>query len=132
MIPPSDSPLRFVIHEHYATTHHFDLRLERGGTLWSWAVPKCMPTDPGRNRLAVRVEDHDLDHIDFVDSTPVPDRPSGTIRKSIWDSGTYALVKFEAHKLVVDLRGERINNRYALFQTSKEDPKNWMLHLMDT
>ena len=126
----SEGQLRFVIHEHYATTHHFDLRLERDGTLWSWAVPKGMPTDPSRNRLAVRVEDHDLDHIDFVDPTPVPDSTSGATRKSIWDSGTYAMVKFEARKMVVDLRGERLDDRYALFQTSKNDSKNWMLHLM--
>lgn len=117
---------RFVIHEHYATTHHFDLRLERDGMLWSWAVPKGMPTDPGRNRLAIRVEDHDLDHIDFVDPTPVPD-VAGAIRKSIWDHGTYEIVKFEDRKLVVDVHGERLDDRYAIFQT---DDTTWMIHLM--
>ncbi len=126
-MPDADEP-RFVIHEHYATTHHFDLRLERDGTLWSWAVPKGMPIDPAHNRLAIRVEDHDLDHIDFVDPEPVPHVP-GAIRKSIWDRGTYELVKLEDRKLVVDLKGDRLNGRYSIFRTRNDD---WMIHLMLT
>jgi bifunctional non-homologous end joining protein LigD len=63
---------RYVIQEHYATRHHFDLRLERDGVLLSWAVPKGMPTDPKQNRLAIRVEDHALSHLDHEDPTPVP------------------------------------------------------------
>ena len=124
---------RFVVHEHYATTHHFDLRLEREGTLWSWALPKGMPTDPAANRLAVRVEDHDLDHVDFVDETPVPGAPPGTIAKSIWDHGTYADVRIstspagDVDKLVVDLFGDRLDARFAIFCTGGP---NWMVHLM--
>lgn len=121
------APPRFVIHEHYATTHHFDLRLEREGTLWSWAVPKGMPTDPKRNRLAIRVDDHDLDHIDFEDPTPVEGASDGAVRKSIWDHGTYRVVTFEPRKLVVDLTGSRLNDRFAIFQTGAA---NWMIHLM--
>jgi len=127
------SASRFVIHEHYATTHHFDLRLERAGVLWSWAVPKGMPTDPAVNRLAIRVGDHDLDHIDFVDPTPVSGAPPGTITKSIWDHGTYVDVRTTAtpsgctDKLVVDLSGQRLDGRYAIFQTGGS---SWMVHLM--
>ena len=126
---------RFVIHEHYASTHHFDLRLEREGTLWSWAVPKGMPSDPKANRLAVRVEDHHLDHIDFVDPTPVPDAPAGTIAKSIWDHGTYRDVRISEDssgaidKLVIDMIGERLDARYAIFCTGGV---NWIIHLMTT
>lgn len=118
---------RFVIHEHYARTHHFDLRLEREGTLWSWAVPKGMPTDPKRNRLAVRVEDHHLDHIDFEDHDPVPNVP-GAVRKSIWDHGLYQVHRSEPDKLVVVLRGTKLDDRYAIFRTGGND---WMIHLMD-
>ena len=57
---------RFVVQKHYATSHHFDLRLERGGVLASWAVPKGMPEDTKKNRLAMRVDDHDLSHLDVV------------------------------------------------------------------
>lgn len=121
-----DEGLRFVIHEHYARAHHFDLRLERDGVLVSWAVPKGMPTNPARNRLAVRVDDHDLDHIDFVDPTPVSGR-DGTIVKSIWDHGRYRTIKWEPRKIVVDLGGTRVNGRYAVFHT---DANQWMVHLM--
>lgn len=121
----SSEELRYVIHEHYARSHHFDLRLERDGVLVSWAVPKGMPTDPSRNRLAVRVEDHDLDHIDFVDPTPVG--AGEAIAKSIWDQGVYRTVKWEPNKVVVDLIGERLDARFAIFHTNDNQ---WMVHLM--
>lgn len=119
--------LRFVIHEHYATNHHFDLRLERNGTLWSWALPKGMPTDPGRNRLAVRVEDHDLDHIDYEDQTAVIGGPAGAVKKSIWDTGTYEVVRENSTKLVVALKGRRLQQEFAIFQTGGTQ---WIIHLM--
>lgn len=119
---------RFVIHEHYARSHHFDLRLECGGSLWSWAVPKGMPTDATRNRLAVRVDDHDLDHIDFEDLSPVTGAGPGVVRKSIWDQGRYRTVRSSPDKLVIDIAGERISGRYAIFRT---DGNNWLIHLMD-
>jgi len=127
MSKPSETELRFVIHEHYATTHHFDLRLEQEGTLWSWALPKGMPTHPKGNRLAVRVEDHDLDHIDFEDHTPVPGKEPGVIAKSIWDHGTYEIVRSTETKMVVDMRGERLHDRYSIFHTNDQQ---WMVHLM--
>lgn len=122
-----EKALRFVIHEHYARSHHFDLRLERDGVLVSWAVPKGMPTDPARNRLAVRVEDHDLDHIDFVDPTPVDTATGPAIAKSIWDEGRYRVIKWEPTKIVVDLIGGRVNDRFAIFHTNDNQ---WMVHLM--
>ncbi|MFW2332178.1 DNA polymerase ligase N-terminal domain-containing protein [Ilumatobacter sp.] len=124
--PEAGSTARFVVHEHYATTHHFDLRLEGAGVLWSWAVPKGLPTHPSANRLAVRVDDHDLDHIAFEDPTPVPD-VDGAVAKSIWDAGTYEVVRSSSDKLVFDLRGRRGTIRYALIHTGDE---NWLLHLM--
>jgi len=117
---------RFVIQEHYARSHHFDLRLERDGVLVSWAVPKGMPTDPKKNRLAMRVDDHDMSHLDLVDETPVEGVP-GTVAKSIWDRGTYEVERFDDEMVIVFLRGERLDGKYAIFPTGGT---NWLVHLM--
>ncbi len=117
---------RFVIQEHYARSHHFDLRLERDGVLASWAVPKGMPTDTKNNRLAMRVDDHDLSHLDLVDETPVEGVP-GAVAKSIWDQGTYEAEQFDDEMVIVAMHGEQVDGRYAIFRTGG---KNWLVHLM--
>ena len=118
---------RFVIHEHYARSHHFDLRLEREGVLVSWAVPKGMPTDTNKNRLAMRVDDHSLSHLDFEDATPVEGGPDGAVKISIWDSGTYTCEQFDEEMAIVVFHGERLGGRYAIFRTGG---KNWLVHMM--
>jgi bifunctional non-homologous end joining protein LigD len=118
---------RFVIQEHYARSHHFDLRLEREGVLVSWAVPKGMPTDTKKNRLAMRVDDHDLSHLDFEDATPVEGGSDGAVKVSIWDRGTYACEQFDEDMVIVTFHGERLEGRYAIFRTGG---KNWLVHLM--
>ena len=60
-------PLRFVLHDHRRPSPHFDLRLEEDGVLRSWAVPKGLPDDGRHDRLAIAVDDHGLDHVDFED-----------------------------------------------------------------
>jgi bifunctional non-homologous end joining protein LigD len=117
---------RFVIQEHYARSHHFDLHLEREGVLVSWAVPKGMPTDTKKNRLALRVDDHDLSHLDFEDETPVDGVP-GAVAKSIWDRRTYEAEQFDDEMVIVALHGELLGGRYAIFRTGGN---NWLLHLM--
>ena len=117
---------RFVIQEHYARSHHFDLRLEKDGALVSWAVPKGMPTDPRKNRLAVRVEDHALSHLDFEDGTPVEGVP-GAVRVRVWDTGTYEAEEFGEEMVIVTLQGERLHGRYAIFRAGQ----NWLVHLLD-
>ena len=116
---------RFVIQEHYATSHHFDLRLEKDGVLVSWAVPKGMPEDTKKNRLAMRVGDHDLSHLDAVDETPVEGVP-GAVRNGIWDGGTYEAEEFGEEMAIVRLRGRRLEGRYAIFRAGK----NWLVHKM--
>jgi bifunctional non-homologous end joining protein LigD len=117
---------RFVIQEHYARSHHFDLRLERDGVLVSWAVPKGMPADTKKNRLAMRVEDHDMSHLYLVDETPVEGVP-GAVKKSIWDHGTYEAEQFDDEMVIVGLHGERLEGTYAIFRT---DGRDWLVHLM--
>lgn len=114
---------RFVIQEHYARSHHFDLRLERGGVLVSWAVPKGMPEETAKNRLAVRVEDHDLSHLDLVDETPVEGVP-GAVKKSIWDRGTYEAEEFGEDTVIVAFEGDRLDGRHAIFRAGE----NWLVH----
>ena len=116
---------RFVIQEHYARSHHFDLRLEKDGVLLSWAVPRGMPTGTEKNRLAMRVDDHDLSHLEVEDETPVDGVP-GAVTKSIWDSGTYETEQFDDEMVIVVLHGERLDGRYAIFRAGQ----NWLVHMM--
>jgi bifunctional non-homologous end joining protein LigD len=116
---------RFVVQEHYATSHHFDLRLERDGVLVSWAVPKGMPDDPKKNRLAVRVEDHDLSHLEIEDPTPVEGVP-GAVRKSIWDTGVYEAEEFGEGMVIVAFHGRRLTGKYSIFRAGP----NWLVHKM--
>jgi bifunctional non-homologous end joining protein LigD len=117
---------RFVVHEHHARSLHWDLRLERDGVLVSWAVPKGIPMDPKRNHLAVHVEDHPLDYIDFAGKIPESEYGAGEVK--IWDTGTYECEKWREDEVIVTFHGERLEGKYALFRTKG---KNWMIHRMD-
>jgi bifunctional non-homologous end joining protein LigD len=116
---------RFVIQEHYARSHHFDLRLDRDGVLVSWAVPKGMPEASKKNRLAMRVDDHDLSHLDLTDETPVGSVP-GAVKKSIWDSGTYEAKEFGDAMVIAAFKGNRLDGKYFIFRVGK----NWLVHKM--
>jgi DNA ligase D-like protein (predicted 3'-phosphoesterase) len=111
---PGASKPSFVLHEHHKPRHHFDLRLEEGGVLRSWALPKGVPTDPRTNRLAVAVPDHDLDHLTYEDAD-----------KSIADIGWWELEDRNERRTVFVLHGAAASHRYALIRT---DP-DWLLHL---
>ena len=119
---------RFVIQEHSATRLHWDLRLEHDGVLLSWAVPNGIPYDPDENRKAVHTEDHPLEYLDFHGEIPKGNYGAGTM--TIWDRGTYVPEKIQDKKVIVEFHGERVQGRYALFQTGS-DPKDWMIHRMD-
>ncbi len=117
---------RFVVQEHHARSLHWDLRLERDGVLMSWAVPKGIPSDPRKNALAVRTEDHPLEYLEFAGEIPRGEYGAGSMR--IWDRGTYVPEKFREDEVIATFQGERVRGRYALFRT---EGKNWMLHRMD-
>ncbi len=121
---------RFVIQEHHASRLHWDLRLERGGVLVSWAIPKGLPETPKDNRFAAATEDHPLEYADFEGEIPKGEYGAGTM--TIWDRGTYECLKWEPRKVEVALHGERLDARYALFAIGEGDrPKDWMIHRMD-
>jgi bifunctional non-homologous end joining protein LigD len=117
---------RFVIQQHHARRLHWDLRLEHGGVLVSWALPRGLPDDPKQNRLAVHTEDHPVEYLDFEGEIPEGEYGAGEMR--IWDRGTYETEKWEPEKVVVRLDGERARGRYAIFRTRGDD---WLIHRMD-
>ncbi|HEV7207421.1 MAG TPA: non-homologous end-joining DNA ligase [Mycobacteriales bacterium] len=116
----------FVVQEHHATALHWDVRLERDGVLVSWAVPKGLPLDPATNHLAKQTEDHPLAYATFAGDIPKGEYGGGQV--TIWDSGTYALEKWQEREVKVVLRGSRIQGRYVFFRTRGKD---WMVHRMD-
>jgi bifunctional non-homologous end joining protein LigD len=119
---------RFVVQEHSARRLHWDLRLEHDGVAASWAIPNGIPEDPSENRKAVRTEDHPLSYLDWEGEIPAGEYGAGTMK--IWDAGTYELEKWEPGKVMVELNGERLQGRYALFRAGKA-PKDWMIHRID-
>jgi bifunctional non-homologous end joining protein LigD len=119
---------RFVIQEHSATRLHWDLRLEHDGALASWALPNGLPWALKDNRLAVHTEDHPLEYLEFHGEIPKGNYGAGTM--TIWDRGTYEVLKWEDKKVEVALHGERVEGRFALFPIGPE-PKDWMIHRME-
>ena len=119
------SALTFVIQEHHARALHWDFRLEHDGVLVSWALPKGLPLDPKKNHLAVHTEDHPIEYGAFEGD--IPKGEYGGCHVSIWDHGTYELVKWRDEEIMVDLAGQRATGRYVLFKTSGND---WMVHRM--
>ncbi|MGB2952953.1 MAG: DNA ligase D, partial [Gaiellaceae bacterium] len=117
----------FVVQRHDARRLHYDLRLERDGTLASWAVPKGIPLEPGGQHLAVHVEDHPLEYASFEGEIPKGEYGAGTVE--IWDRGTYELVEEKRNGgLTFRLEGERLNGVWALVPAKLSgDPKNWLL-----
>src|SRR6476659_10758400 len=117
----------FVVQRHDARRLHYDFRLERGGALASWAVPKGVPLEPGARALAVHVEDHPLDYATFAGEIPKGNYGAGTVE--IWDSGTYELLEEKKDGgLTVRLHGKRLEGTWTLVPAHLSgDEKNWLI-----
>jgi DNA ligase D-like protein (predicted 3'-phosphoesterase) len=113
---------RFVVQQHDATTLHFDLRLEMGGVLRSWAVPKGPSLDPHERRLAVPVEDHSMAAGEFEGVHEGSRRGTGAV--IIWDEGTAEIEQGEPGHLAVTLHGTKLNGRFGLTRTGEH---SWIL-----
>ena len=117
----ADQP-SFMIHKHHARRLHYDLRLERGGVLVSFAIPKGLPEEPGVRRLAVHVEDHPIEYASFEGTIPKGEYGAGEVR--IFDEGTYEPLEWTDKKITIRLRGERLHGEYHIVRT---DEKNWLI-----
>jgi bifunctional non-homologous end joining protein LigD len=123
----------YVIQKHHAGHLHYDLRLESGGVLKSWAVPKGPSLDPADRRLAVEVEDHPLDYAGFEGSIPEGEYGGGTV--IVWDRGTFRVrgdASFEAMldkgSVKLEIAGEKLAGGFALVRTRFGGKKNnWLL-----
>lgn len=125
----------FVVQRHDASHLHYDFRIEVGGVLKSWAVPKGVPAAPKIKRLAVQTEDHPLAYAAFEGEIPEGEYGAGTVK--IWDSGKYYNLKRDSKgkevplarcvkegRVEIFLEGERYRGAYALIHFKE---KNWLL-----
>ena len=113
---------RFDVHKHAARTLHYDLRLELDNVLKSWAVPKGPPETSGVKRLAIAVDDHALDYIDFEGT--IPERQYGAGKVEIWDKGSFDLTKRTATTISLNFHGKRLEGDYRLIRTKDN---NWLV-----
>ena len=124
--------LSFVIQAHAARRMHHDFRLELGGVLLSWSVPKGPSLDPGERRLAVRTEDHPLAYATFEGIIPKGEYGGGTV--VVWDRGTWepegdADEGVKKGRLTFTLHGDKLRGRWHLVRTRGRDEahENWLL-----
>ncbi|MEO5563075.1 MAG: DNA polymerase ligase N-terminal domain-containing protein [Chitinophagaceae bacterium] len=129
---------RFVVQRHMASHLHYDFRLELGGVLKSWAVPKGPSLNPAQKRLAVMVEDHPVSYITFKGKIPEGNYGAGTVQ--VWDNGTFvpinakhepigekeALAGIKKGELKFSLKGKKLNGEFVLVKL-KNDDKSWLL-----
>ena len=136
-----DEPV-FVVQEHDASSHHFDVRIEVDGVLRSWAVPKGPSTDPSDKRLAIPTEDHPLEYADWDGVIPEDEYGGGTV--VVWDRGVYRNLKedddgspvpvarqLEAGHATLWFEGEKIRGGYAFQRIETGDDERWLLVKMD-
>jgi DNA ligase D-like protein (predicted 3'-phosphoesterase) len=124
---------RFVIHKHSATTLHYDFRLEVGGVLRSWAVPKGPSTDPREKRLAVQVDDHSLGYADY--EGVIEEGSYGAGEVIVWDAGTYRNLDdarsmadaLDAGHAKVWLDGHKLTGGWTLQRTRDGAKPQWLL-----
>jgi bifunctional non-homologous end joining protein LigD len=129
---------RYVVQRHRATRLHYDLRLEIGGVLVSWAVPRGPTLDPGQRRLAVQVEDHPIEYFDFEGVIGKGQYGAGDV--IVWDWGQWtadpetpdASAALAAGELKVRLDGEKLQGGFVFIRTegrfgSRDGRAKWLV-----
>ncbi len=120
---------RFVVQLHAARARHYDFRLELDGVLKSWAVPKGPSPNPADKRLAVHVEDHPVDYVDFEGLIPTGNYGAGAV--IVWDQGRWVALNDPAEgltsgKLLFELRGYKLRGKWTLVKT-RRGKNEWLL-----
>jgi DNA ligase D-like protein (predicted 3'-phosphoesterase) len=125
-VPDGGADLVYVIQKHKASHLHWDLRLQEGDVLKSWAVPKEPPVETSVKRLAVQVEDHPLDYASFEGTIPAGEYGAGTVE--IWDRGSYRILESTSSKLWIEISGRRLSGPYVLLKLKPGESKdrNWL------
>src|SRR5512143_478307 len=118
------SELQFCVQRYHASHLHYDLRLEVGGTLKSWAVPKGPTLDPDQKRLAMMVEDHPLEYGNFEGVIPKGNYGAGSVM--LWDRGTYEVLgdasaeeQLARGDFKFRLHGEKVTGEFALVRMKR-------------
>jgi bifunctional non-homologous end joining protein LigD len=127
--PPALAPGEgdaFVVHRHHASRLHYDVRLEQGGVLKSWAVPKGLPPRPGIKRLAVSTEDHPREYVNFEGDIPRGEYGAG--RMWIYGRGKYEITKEKKDGFHFLLHSREISAEYRIYHTRE---KEWLLERAD-
>jgi len=137
----STSSFRFVVQRHHASHLHYDFRLELGGVLKSWAVPKGPSLNPQDKRLAMMVEDHPVSYINFEGNIPEGNYGAGNV--IVWDKGKFipvnknhaaisekeALANIKKGELKFILKGKKLKGEFVLVHLHKDDSRDnsWLL-----
>jgi len=135
----STRTLAFVVQKHDASSLHFDFRLEMGGVMKSWAVPKGPSLDPSVKRLAMEVEDHPMSYNAFEGTIPARQYGGGTVM--LWDLGAYAgadgaderaLLRGHAEgRIDFVLDGVRLRGGWTLIRMRRAGRPQWLLMKRD-
>ena len=123
---------QYCVQRHHASHLHYDLRLEVGGVLKSWAVPKGPTLDPTRKNLAMMVEDHPIEYGGFEGVIPKGNYGAGSVM--LWDRGTYELLgdasaeaQLDRGDFKVRIHGEKIHGEFAIVRTKRGKGNEWLL-----
>lgn len=130
--------LHFVVQKHNASRLHYDFRLEMNGVLISWAIPKGPSADTAVKRLAVHVEDHPMDYINFEGTIPKGQYGGGTVM--VWDTGTFLAEgsddyeesekmlnkMYKEGNIKVEMNGKKLKGSYHLVHMKGKD-QEWLL-----
>lgn len=130
--PPETRGGEFCVQRHRARQLHYDLRLEVGGVLKSWAVPEGPSQDPSEKRLAVHVEDHPMEYGAFEGVIPPGNYGAGSVM--LWDHGVYEVIgepaaegQLERGDFKIHLHGQKLRGGYVLVRTRRNKGRDWLL-----